>query len=157
MQDVTLNYLGKYSFDDPRSTNSRISNGVESVEKRFWLSTTESIPLNLWTELKFRFFPTGHALSFAVISFVIWFILALKRDGIHQDLALVGLLSTVACIADMVVAIIGDGKYELIKHLFLSNVLFDIGAIVFLNSVLICCLELVGTRLKSNFQKLTAG
>ncbi len=154
MQDVSLDYLGKYSFDDPRSTTSPpVPNGVET---RFWLSTTGAIPLNLWTELKFKFFPTGHALSFAIIGFVIWFLLGLKRAGIHQDLALIGLLSTVACVASMVVAILGDGRYELIKHLFLSNVLFDIGAIVFLNSLLICCLELFGTKLKSNSQKLTA-
>jgi hypothetical protein len=155
MQDISLDYLGKYSFDDPRSkTSPRVSN---SVEKRFWLSTTETIHLNLWARLKFKFFPTGYALSFVLIGFVIWFILRLKSTGINQDLALIGLMSTVACVADMFVAILGDGKYELIKHLFLSNILFDIGAVVFLNSVLLYCLERTGKKLsKSNFQKPTA-
>jgi hypothetical protein len=54
----------------------------------------------------------------------------------------------------MTVAILGDGKLELPKHLFLSNVLFDIAIIVFLSSVLLFCLELAGKKLsKSNSHK----
>ncbi len=145
MQDVSLDYLGKYSFDDPRSkTSPGIS--INGIEKRFWVSTNETIPLNLWAKLKFKFFPKGDALSFVLIGFVIWFIMRLKGTGINQDLALIGLMSTVACVVDMIVAILGDGKCELIKHLFLSNILFDIAAVVFFNSVLLFCLELTGKK-----------
>jgi hypothetical protein len=154
MQDVSLEYLGKYSLDDPRSkTSSPVPMGVE---ERFRLPTTQAIPLNLWSELKFKFFPTGHALSFTIIGFIVWFVWVLKRSGVQQELAFVGLFSTIACVADMVVAVLGDGRYELVKHLFLSNVLFDIGAIVFSNTVLICCLDLIKTKLKWGFQLVAA-
>jgi hypothetical protein len=150
MQDVFLD-LGKYSYDDPRS---RTSPGISNFEKRFWLSTNETIPLNLWAKLKFKFFPTGYVLFFVIIGFIIWFILRLKDTGINQDLALIGLMSTVACVSDMIVAILGDGKADLIKHLFLSNFLFDIAAIAFLNSALLFFLEHNGKKsLKLNFKK----
>lgn len=152
MQVVSLDYLGKYAFDDPRSqTSPPISDGVE---ERFWPSTAETRPLNLWAELKVKFFPTGYALSFVLIVFAIWFILSYKRTGIYQDLAMVGLISTIASVTDMTVSILGDGKHELLKHLFLSNILFDIAAIVFINGELLFCLELAGKKLsKSNSRK----
>jgi len=34
------------------------------------------------------------------------------------EISLVGLLTSVATVVDMYVAILGDGKYEIIKHLF---------------------------------------
>jgi hypothetical protein len=156
MQDVSLDYLGKYSFYDPRSkTSPRVPTGTTG--ERFWSSTAETIPLNLWARLKFKFFPIGYALAFTLIGFGIWFIWGLISTGINQDLALIGLMSTVACVAHMFTAILGDGKAELIKHLFLSNILFDIAAVVFLNSVLITCIELTRKKLSwLNSQKPTA-
>lgn len=130
MQKVNLEYLGKYAFDDPR-------NG----DKSSWISL-----LNLWGLLKSKFFPAGYALAFILLVFAGWFIVSLKQTGVHQDLAIVGLLSTSACIVDMIVAILGDGKLELPKHLFFSNVLFDVAMIVFLNGVLLHCLDLAGRR-----------
>jgi hypothetical protein len=141
MQKVNLEYPGKYAFDDPR-------NG----EKSPWISS-----LNLWGPLKSKFFPVGYALAFVLMVFTGWFIVSLKQTGVYQDLAIIGLISTSACIFDMVVAILGDGKLELPKHLFFSNVLFDIAIIVFLNGVLVLCLELAGRKLsKSNSHKSSA-
>jgi hypothetical protein len=42
----------------------------------------------------------------------------------------------IGCLVDMFVALLGDGRYELIKHLFLANVLFDVGAIALLTFTL---------------------
>lgn len=152
MQDVSLNYLGKYSLDDPRSQISPII--TTSAEEASRVSSVETTPLNLWPTLKLRLFPRGYALAFILLVFVIWFTLNFRRTGIYRDLALIGLVFTIACVADMSVAILGDGKHELLKHLFLSNVLFDIAAIVFLNGVLLFCLELAVKKLsKSNSQK----
>ncbi len=135
MQVVSLDYLGKFSIDDPRSQTS---------------PPVYSPRLNLWAELKFQFFPKGYALSIALIAFAIWFILSFKRLGIYQDFALVGLMVTIACVFDMTIAILGDGKQELVKHLFLSNVLFDIAAIVFLSGLLLFSFELVGKKLSKS-------
>lgn len=154
MQDISLEYLGKYSFYDPRSKRSlRVSSSDKS---HFWLHFNEGILLRLWSEFKFRFFPKGYALIFVIIGFLTWFILGLKRTSFQQDLAFIGLISIIACIIDMNIAILGDGKTELIKHLFLSNVLFDIAAIAFFNSTLLYCLDFIETKLKSIISKLKA-
>ena len=135
MQKVNLDYLGRYAFDDPRN-----------AELRSPISF-----LNLWGMLKTRRFPIGYTLAFALMVFICWFIAGLRQTGIYRDLSIIGLLSTIACTADIMVAVLGDGKQELIKHLFFSNVLFDVAAIVFMNSVFVFCLEFAGRKLsKSN-------
>ena len=142
MQDLSVDYLGKYSIDDPRSkTSPRIV--ISGEQQRFWSQTTEPGWLNLWAAVKFRLFPTGYALAFTLICFLFWFLWNLKGNDIKQDLALIGLMSTVACIADMIIAILGDGIVELVRHLFLSNLLFDIALIAFFSSVLLTIIELV--------------
>jgi len=135
MQKVNLDYLGKYASDDPR-------NGVKD---------SRTVWLNLWGFVKSKFFPAGYALMFVLTAFFVWFMRSLKQPGPYQDLAIVGLLSAGACIADMIVAILGDGKQELIKHLFFSNLLFDVAAIAFLSSVLIFCYELAEKKLSGSF------
>jgi hypothetical protein len=59
----------------------------------------------------------------------------------NRDFVIFELLSTIACITNLIVAILGDGRLELPKQLFFSNVLFDVAAIVFLNGVLVFCFE----------------
>jgi hypothetical protein len=138
MQNTNLAYLGKYAFDDPRNME---------------MNPTVSL-LNLWGLLKLRFFPVGYTLAFVLIVFLGWFIIGLKRTGFYQELSIIGLISTIACLTDITVAILGDGKLELPKHLFLSNVLFDVAVIVFFNSVLLSCYELAERKLsKSNSHK----
>ena len=145
MQDISLDYLGKYSYDaPPKNRTLPFSYLLSSSEKRYWVSTVSTSLLNLWSGLKFRFFPTGYTLFSVLIIFMIWFVFIFKRTGIYQDFALIGLMCTIACVTDITVTVLGDGKYELIRHLFLSNMLFDIAAIVFLNSILVFCLEVVG-------------
>jgi hypothetical protein len=157
MQDVSLDYLGRYSFFDTRSYTSPNLLNVEVQQQRFQSPASGSKLLNPWTRIKFKFFPIGYALALTLIGFLIWFTWKIKDNGIQQDLALVGLLSTIACIADTLIAILGDGKSELIKHLLLSNILFDIALVAFLNSVLLFGLEFLGRRSSnSNFQKATA-
>ena len=136
MQDVSLDYLGRYSIDDPR--NNSFTHISEGIETRYRASGRGSPILNLWASIKYKCFPRGVALIIVLIIFIIGFSLKLRRSNLHQSISLVGLLATVACITDMTITILGDGKYELIKHLFMSNILFDIAALAFLNNVLIC-------------------
>lgn len=148
MQDLSLEYLGKYAINDPRSkiSNDPASRVWASALNRFWQPATENLPLNIWSRLKFYFFPTGYALAFALFIFTSWFMLKLKETGVQWDMGLIGLMSTIACVTDTTIAIFGDGKHELIKHLFLANALFDIAIIIFINSLLISCLEFVKNK-----------
>ena len=58
-----------------------------------------------------------------------------------QPLALIGLLATLACFVDMNVQVLGDGRADITKHLFLANVLFDLAAIAALNVVVVELIE----------------
>ena len=132
MQDISVDYIGKYSRDDPRSRWGGLEK--QSAERRF--PPTEKTVLNLWSNLKYYCFPTGYPLALVLTAFVGWFTFLLKRfRGIYLDIATVGLLTSLACILHVGVSILGDGKFELIKHLFLSNVAFDVALIAFVNSV----------------------
>jgi len=148
MQDLSLDYLGKYAAEDPRSqAYPPIVPGQtsETQHERYWSPSGPPF-LNLWSMLKYRFFPTGLSLGLVLVAMLVGFAAGTRTTGIRQDLSAVGLLLTVACGAGMVVAILGDGRYELIKHLYLANVLFDLAAIALLNVVFVSCLEVLGSR-----------
>jgi len=147
MQDVSIDYLGRYSVHDSPTGELSEVNQVDlsettlekqriPLEKRIWLRRDDGL-WNIWAKLKYSLFPRGGVLLFTLVSMVVWFsILTIKfANNIIGDLGRVGLLCALAVPIDMAIAILGDGCYELIKHLFLANVLFDISAILFVSSV----------------------
>ena len=144
MQDISLEYLGKYAADDPRAQALRIPPETEGGR---WLEPAPLTPLNGWTKIKFAGFPRGSVLWLTFLLYLGLFGYALKRGGVYRDLSLIGLFTTIACLVDMGVAVMGDGKRDLIKHLFLSNLLFDIASIAFLNLLIVSSLEIVRSRL----------
>jgi hypothetical protein len=89
--------------------------------------------LNIWNQLKSNWFPSGNLFW---VGFVLLLIIAskgLRYPGIVSDLGWICLICLTAMIMDMVIAFLGDGKQEIVKHLFLSNLLFDLAAIFGLN------------------------
>jgi hypothetical protein len=48
--------------------------------------------------------------------------------------------------ADMTITILGDGMVEVVRHLFLANLLFDVAALAFLNSLLLTGMERLEER-----------
>jgi hypothetical protein len=136
MQDLSLGYLGKYAANDPRSLLFPPSPDTQTgAEQRMWNGSQESTLLNTWATLKYHCFPTGGKLALTLTVFAAWFGWQLRGTAAAGELALAGLLASVATVADMAIAILGDGRYELIKHLYFANLLFDIAAIAFVNSV----------------------
>lgn len=113
MQHIEVPYLRKFSIDNPIGTRD--------------------VPLNFWGRLKPALFPKGFALWLALAAYLAIFVGGVRQAGLTRELASVGLLATVATVVDMHVAILGDGKVELAKHLFLSNVLFDVATLAALN------------------------
>lgn len=142
-QDISLDYLCHHTNYDLRERswmNWRLRFYLE--ENRSFVNSDKSARTNLWSIIKYNYFPRGTLLALTLILFLAWFVFLFGRNGIIVRFAFIGTLSTLACLTDMIVAILGDGKYELIKHLFLSNVLFDISAILFVNSLLIFIINL---------------
>lgn len=132
--------LGKYAVDDPRTT-----------------APPRTI-LDLWELVKGHGFPTGAAFWATLAAFAGLFIYRLRGDhktfasifdspgSFPGQLALIGLLATVTCVIDMNVAILFDGQREIVKHLFLANVLFDIALIAALNLGVIYLVEWLERR-----------
>jgi hypothetical protein len=125
MQDITVEYLGKYSIYDPNAS-PRIK---KAVNQRF-LGRNEMTPLNIWANIKYHFFPRKYFLllylgfAFFVFLYHFW-----KGSILFRELSLIGLVATMATFVDFTVTIIGGGVIELIKHLFSANLLFDISLI----------------------------
>jgi hypothetical protein len=130
LQDISLDYLGNHTAFDPRA-KPYAPPPVGITTERWWPPGSVSL-LNLWSFVKFHAFPTGYAFLLTIGLYVAVFLALLRREGFSADLALIGLMTAAACIVDACVAICGDGKPELIKHLFLANLLFDLATIAFI-------------------------
>jgi hypothetical protein len=137
MQDVSPDFLGLYRIGDPRDRSHMCpdTDPVKEFESRSARADGMPLAANLWSEMKFSLFPTGKGLLLCLAAFAIWFALVLGKWDPRQDFACIGLIAALACGADMITAALGDGKYDLIRHLFLANLLFDIALIAFVNSV----------------------
>ncbi|MGB5873733.1 MAG: hypothetical protein WBH56_08410, partial [Bacteroidota bacterium] len=130
MQDISADYLAQRADDHPAYT--RPADYLEAGEQRFWRGSSGTF-LNAWSTIKFALFPTGGWLWAAILLFCMSFLWGLRRRGLPREISIIGLVATIGCVTEMLVALLGDGKYELIKHLFLANVLFDVGAVALLN------------------------
>ena len=147
MQDISLEYLGKYARSDPRRFNQPPWRDIGSgSEERLWNPPQVGGWANLWSNVKFHVFPTGIPLAFTLAVFAWFCAWRLRAPGTGGDLALVGLLATLASVADLAVAMLGEGRHELIKHLYLANLLFDLAAIACVNGVLVWWRERTAAR-----------
>lgn len=78
-----------------------------------------------WEMLKENIFPKGWA--FWVFIFLSVFVLGwqILHNQPASGAAKAGMFLIIALLIEMMVAILGDGKYELVKHLLLANLIFD--------------------------------
>ncbi len=150
MQDISLDYLGKYTFNDPRS---RTFTSIPELGEQRWLPDKFTL-WNLWSFLKYYCFPTGWILVLLMVMMTFWFtvILIKNRTSIQKDFAIIGLLTIIASITHSQVSIWGEGKYELIKHLFMSNLTFDMAIIIYMNSVVLFFLNFLGKSFNAPVQ-----
>jgi hypothetical protein len=146
MQDISLDYLGRYPRGLDRPSESRFDPKTHArcQETRCWLRR-RAAALNLWARLKYAAFPRGALLVLILAFFLATFAsLSLRARPAGALLARLGLLVTLAIPLDVTVAVLGDGCYELIKHLLLANVLFDLALILFAASTALTFAE--GTK-----------
>ena len=100
-----------------------------------------------WSEAKRRWFPRGDLLLVALLIFAIVFSWNVRsRNALVSDLALAGLIFTVASPVDLWIQIFGDGKYEVIKHLLIPNMTFDLALVAFVNILLLSMITFINQR-----------
>ncbi len=97
--------------------------------------------LNFWSNLKGSFFPRQANLLLAALALAGGIAWTWKKEGLAGDLARIGLLCLLAIGIDWFIQIWGDGQRDLLKHLFISNILFDLAALSVLNACLAAGLE----------------
>jgi hypothetical protein len=88
--------------------------------------------LNIWSEFKVKFFPKGGLLYGFLLVFLIVFgsgIAYAQLDWV-KALSKIGFVVVLAIPADILVAVLGDGKQEIEKHLFTANICFDLALIL---------------------------
>lgn len=109
-----------------------LNNFALGVDRSTWIPW-----LNAWSNLKSAFFPRGWGLIVSLLLFGFVFVQSLKQNISHNSpgyiLAILGLLLLAGLLIDMLVTINGDGKYELTKHLYLSNLMFDLNLLLAIN------------------------
>ena len=157
MQDISLEYLGKYARDDPRQDRRPPWHGLGSgSEQRLWSGPQEATWANAWSDVKFHCFPTGLPLALTLIGLAAFSAWRLRAPGPGGGLALAGLLCSLATVADLAVAMLGEGRHELIKHLYFANLLFDLAAIAGVNDVLVWWRERAAARREPTPRQITS-
>ena len=81
-----------------------------NISEQRWWDARATTPLNLWSFLKYHAFPAGRALIWTLGVYAAVFLALLRTKGFAAELALVGLMTTLACAVDACVAICGDGQ-----------------------------------------------
>src|SRR5690606_8589078 len=119
MQDLSLDYIGNYAAGDPRDA-SRLCRDGDPALLASSRAFERDLPWNAWSEIKYHVFPRGLGLVVSLALLLVVFE-GLRRRGpaSARAMASAGMLLIAACVVDMLVAVAGDGRYELIKHLFL--------------------------------------
>jgi hypothetical protein len=92
---------------------------------------------NLWTHVKHTIFPKGAALIGIAVLFLGLFAYAYRRSGMAKELGMVGLICSLAWVADIGIAVLGEGRTDIVKHLFFANYLFDLSLIAAVNGLLL--------------------
>lgn len=93
--------------------------------------------LNLWSTLKSRWFPRNGAALVSWLVFFLAFIFFLRFPGWISHISSLGIVLAAALILEILVVINGDGKYEIVKHLYLANLIFDLSVIMVVNLFLL--------------------
>jgi hypothetical protein len=105
-QTLSLDNLGKLAYGDR--------------------TVYQKVRMNLWSEVKKTVFPRGIALLITFGVLIAGFGMAMRRRGNVSHLGAVGLLMTLASFLELNVAMFGEGRADLIKHLLLANLTFDL-------------------------------
>jgi hypothetical protein len=114
IQILTMNNLGKFALDGPANNSA--------------------LHINMWSSLKSNYFPKGFWYFISIGVLATFFLLSwlIHPDPLLRLLSKLGLMLAIASPLDMYVAVLGDGKRDILKHLFSSNFTYDLAVVFFL-------------------------
>lgn len=149
MQDITVDYLGRYPINDPRFPQQE---RLRAANERAFAPYEREF-LNTWGYVKYHYFPRGkHLFIFLVVSCLGYATVFFKSVAIlNRAISSVGFLASFFCVIDIVLSILTGGVIELVKHLFMANLLFDISLLAFLMLVTILIIDLLHNKVYQSF------
>ena len=111
--------------------------------KRAMDAPVRTVPqlLNVWGLIRDRLFPRGLALLGVLGAYAALFALNIRSNDLRRGLSIAGLVSVIGSWVDMQVAIWGNGKADLPRHLFLANALFDFATICAVNLIVVYVID----------------
>ncbi len=135
-EPLILPRMLKYAAEHMQRLNTGL--GIRTIKQPI-----QEVPptMQLWTTMKERLFPKGGWLLLGLSIFFGISSIGIFKAGLAKDLSIVGLLSSLGCLVDISVAVLMEGKADLVKHLFLANILFDIALISSISLVFILLLS----------------
>jgi hypothetical protein len=119
MQRVELTHLSRQILhNEPHTTPP-----WPSYQSAF---TAQDTPLNTWSRLKRSVFPAGYPLLLLLFLFAVLPALAWNHPHrMTRVCARVTVMSALAVLVEMWMQVFGDGQRDMIKHLYLANLCFD--------------------------------
>jgi hypothetical protein len=130
-EPIILFRIIRFSAKNMQTTNLELGKTASGGPR---LTELQTALTSGWALLKEALFPRGIGLLATLAGFTVLFSVSLWRArSFQRELALFGLLATLACLVDMNVQVLGDGRADILKHMFLANVLFDIALIAAFN------------------------
>jgi hypothetical protein len=126
MNDLSVEWYGIYPRGDPRDAAGPAIEGP--MDERFWGHRSD-VPLNAWSWLQYRYFPRGWLLVATIIGLGIVCRAGWEGGSVMRILALPCAVTGVALVLDVVVQVAGEGSQDLIRHLFMANVLLVLSLI----------------------------
>jgi hypothetical protein len=121
LQDLSIEWYGIYRADDPRSQTAPATEGPPDT--RFWGRRSNQL-FNVWSAIQYTLFPRGPLALAVLIGLVpVWW-RAFRSGGFAQDLGLIGAVTSAAVWLDILVQVGAEGRQDLIRHLFMANILF---------------------------------
>ena len=120
MQVIGVNNLGHNPVGSPIGRSENIARFGASERGFNW----DNLPWAalLWSAPKYYLFPRGWLLVAVLLAVIAVSVFGLRSGS---PWPVICLLCSMACLVSVAVAIFGDGRMELIKHLFMANLMFD--------------------------------
>ena len=130
MQDISLEYLGKYAAGDARAFALPATgpSSWASSNTRDYYTQFAAPPWNAWSALKYVAFPRGWLLLVYFAAAFAFFVYPGRGSPAFAP-RVCGASCIVVSFTQLVIAIFGDGREEIVKHLYLANLAFDVSLI----------------------------
>jgi hypothetical protein len=126
MNDLSVEWYGIYPREDPRAAAVP---AIEGPMDRRFLGRRSILPLNMWSRLQYQYFPRGGLLMATMVTLGVVCWTGWHGGAFTRKLALLCAVTGAGLVLDVAIQVAGEGSQDLIRHLFMANVLLALSFI----------------------------